>query len=512
MTNQPITNACETLSSARAKAEMTIRNTSRINYVCGAILYFAVVIALRADTITVTNTNDSGSGSLRQALVNATDGDTIDATGVSGVITLTSGELLVNKSVTISGSGANNLAVDGNARNRVFHIDPGITVVVSALTITNGNACCILPDNLGGGVYNDHAALTLSNCTISDNSALDAGAGLYNDGSLGSASAEIIGSIFVKNHATLEGGAIYNNGNGGAAILNVQASIINSNSADAEGLGGGIYNSQATATVDSCTISDNAANKGAGIYNYGPEGGPAVLQVSNSTLSGNSAQYGGGGAIYNDGSIFGSANVHITNSTLSGNSTTYYDGGGIYNNGYAGNAILQIENSTLGNNSAPEYGGTIFNIGGGGGETVVDLANTVLKAGTLGANIFNAEGTVTSHGYNLSNDDGGGYLIGPGDQVNTDPLLGPLRDNGGPTLTHRPLPGSPAIDAGDPSFTPPPLYDQRGPGFDRVVNGGLDIGSFEVQTGKPTPTPTPRPRPTPTPRPRPGPHSRPTPP
>jgi hypothetical protein len=108
-----------------------------------------------------------------------------------------------------------------------------------------------------------------------------------------------------------------------------------------------------------------------------------------------------------------------------------------------------------------------------------------------------------------------------------------LQNNGGLTFTHELLPGSAAIDAGDPSFTPPPLYDQRGPGFDRVVNGRIDIGSFEVQSGSPTPTPSPSPTPTPTatpsvtpsatptatatprftptPRPRPDPHPRPTP-
>jgi hypothetical protein len=58
-----------------------------------------------------------------------------------------------------------------------------------------------------------------------------------------------------------------------------------------------------------------------------------------------------------------------------------------------------------------------------------------------------------------------GFLTGPGDQINTDPLLGPLQDNGGPTLTHEMLNGSAAIDAGDPKFTPPPFYDQRGPDF-----------------------------------------------
>jgi hypothetical protein len=119
---------------------------------------------------------------------------------------------------------------------------------------------------------------------------------------------------------------------------------------------------------------------------------------------------------------------------------------------------------------------------------------------------------VTSNGYNLSSDNGGGYLNGPGDQINTDPLLGPLQDNGGPTLTYALLPGSPAIDAGDPSFTPPPWYDQRGTDFWRVRNNRVDVGSFEVQNGPAlTPTPTPTPRPTPAPRFRPTPYPRPTP-
>jgi hypothetical protein len=72
-------------------------------------------------------------------------------------------------------------------------------------------------------------------------------------------------------------------------------------------------------------------------------------------------------------------------------------------------------------------------------------------------------------------------LTAMGDQINTDPMLGPLQDNGGPTFTHELLNGSPAIDAGDPTFTPPPDYDQRGPGYPRVVNSRIDIGAFEVQ-------------------------------
>ena len=81
--------------------------------------------ALPANIIVVTNTNDSGPGSLRDALAVANDGDTIDATGVSGTILLTSGELQITHNVTINGPGADNLAVDGNAQSRVFYINPG---------------------------------------------------------------------------------------------------------------------------------------------------------------------------------------------------------------------------------------------------------------------------------------------------------------------------------------------------------------------------------------------------
>jgi hypothetical protein len=157
--------------------------------------------------------------------------------------------------------------------------------------------------------------------------------------------------------------------------------------------------------------------------------------------------------------------VQIANSTLSGNSAS--SGGGIYN-------------------STGQYGGTL------------EIGDTILNAGASGENIFNNGGTVTSQGYNVCSDNGGGYLNGPGDQINTDPLLGPLQDNGGPTLTHAPLPGSPAIDAGDPNFTPPPFYDQRGPCFVRVFHGRIDVGSVERQR---EPPPCTRPRPTPAPRP-----------
>ena len=145
---------------------------------------------------------------------------------------------------------------------------------------------------------------------------------------------------------------------------------------------------------------------------------------------------------------------------------------------------MSLTNSTVSGNSGSAVYNSILSSSGVSNSTISD----------------NGGGTVQSFGYNLSSDDGTGYLNGPGNQINTDPLLGPLEDNGGATFTHELLSGSPAISAGDPNFVPPPYYDQRGLGFDRVRGNRIDVGSFENQW-PPRPTPTPRPRPTPLPRP-----------
>jgi hypothetical protein len=163
---------------------------------------------------------------------------------------------------------------------------------------------------------------------------------------------------------------------------------------------------------------------------------------------------------------------------MSGNSASSV-GGAIFNVGIErGAGIVQIVNSTFNGNSTAHGPGDIENYG----ETAnLEIGSTILNSGASGANITNISGSVTSLGYNLSSDAGGGFLTATGDQINTDPMLGPLQDNGGPTLTHALLTDSPAIDAGDPNFAPPPDFDQRGPGFPRVVNGRIDIGAFEVQ-------------------------------
>ena len=378
-------------------------------------LFCSVSMSAYATTTTVTNTNDSGPGSLRQALVDSQDGDTIDFDpSLKGqTISLTSAELFINKSITISGLGPNLLAVS-RAQNapafRIFNLMPGRSVTIQGLTISNGLA----PEfGCGGGILDEGSSLSLINCTLSGNST--------------------------------------------------------------DGTGGGICaDANATLTIDSSTLSGNyAGDYGGGIANSG------TLTINNSTLSGNRGEFAAG-AILNG--FNGDASLTVSNSTLSEN-TTQLHGGGIFNEGQSA-----IGNSTLSGNSGMTAGAIYNRL------ATLDIESTILNRGELGPNILN-DGTVTSHGYNLSSDDGSGYLIGPGDQINTNPLLGPLQNNGGPTFTHQLLPGSPAIDAGDPNFTPPPFFDQRGPGFDRLVNGRTDKGSFELQAGT-SPTPTPSPTPT----------------
>jgi hypothetical protein len=165
-------------------------------------------------------------------------------------------------------------------------------------------------------------------------------------------------------------------------------------------------------------------------------------------------------------------------------------GGGIFSIGRnSGNATLTVFGTTLAFNSASSSGGGFYLDGTSSGLSKLEVGDTILKAGPAGANISSASGTVVSDGYNLSSDGGSGLLTNVTDQINTDPQLGPLKDNGGPTPTMALKSGSPAIDKGK-SFGL--TTDQRGAprpfDFAAVANatGGdaSDIGAFEL--GSPT--------------------------
>jgi hypothetical protein len=318
---------------------------------------------------------------------------------------------------------------------------------------------CVVSRNLYG-LYNDHAILSVSDCIITANSY----SGIDNYNSHGpSLSVELDND---RGDAKKIDGPF-------PGDLTIANTIISDNSEH------GIYNNGGYVTILNTTISGNSGEEGGGI-NTGGGKLPGNLTVINSTISGNFASSDGGGIA----SFF--SGLTIVNSTISGNTVgdpDYGYGGGIASGSGVVPPGLTITNSTVSGNSAATCGGVC------GG--TVEIQNTILNANASG----NIGGTVTSRGYNVCSDDGGGHLNGPGDQINTDPLLGPLRNHGGPTLTHVPLRGSPAIDAGDPSFTPPPEHDQRGACFLRVFGPRIDVGSVETQPRPSCVTPAPRPTP-----------------
>jgi hypothetical protein len=155
-------------------------------------------------------------------------------------------------------------------------------------------------------------------------------------------------------------------------------------------------------------------------------------------------------------------------------------GGGIFNNG-----TLTVTDSTISGNSAADDGGGIDNVG------TLTVGNTII-AGNTAPNGPDIDGAVsTDERNNLIGENNGSTGFGSSDLTGTvaDPLdadLGPLADNGGPTETFALSPGSPAINAGNNALIPSgQIYDQRGPGYARIVDGTVDIGAFEVQPAAP---------------------------
>jgi hypothetical protein len=231
-----------------------------------------------------------------------------------------------------------------------------------------------------------------------------------------------------SNHLAISGGAIYNHGAG--ALLTVSDSTFTGNHADGfQGAAGGIFNDYGTVTV------------------------------ANSTFSGNGAdQQGVGGAIYNRGILT------LTNSSFSGNSAAFGAGGAIFTSNYG---VITVTNSTISGNTAQATGG--FYLGADG---VATLRNTIIANNRPGGNCG---------GFPIT--DGGGNLSWPGTTcpgINADPLLRPLQDNGGPTWTMAPGPGSGAIDAGIDAIcagAPVNSLDQRG--VPRPQGSHCDIGAVE---------------------------------
>ena len=378
-----------------------------------------------------------------------------------GALTMTGSTIRHNSAFPISGGGGGG----------IFNGRGGTLIMIASTVLSNTSAF----GSGGGGIFNDGGTLTLTGTSVSYNGVLavsgfGGGGGIFNDS--GGALAMIASSVLSNTSDNGFGGGIFN---GDGSTLTVTTSAIAGNTTFS--IGGGILNSGALTVITSTVVGNTAWSGGGGILSDG------TLTLANSTVSGNSVTEGGGG-ILSDGTLT------VANSTLSGNNAAD-GGGGVFVYG----GLLNLNNVTLTNNAADSDSS---GMGDGGG--IYILAGTVNVTNTLVAGNSDyspitstlhpdASGTFISGGYNLV-----GVVTGTtgftatGDMTNIAPLLGPLQDNGGPTLTHALLSGSAGIDAGNPA---PPgtggnacrATDQRG--VARPQGSACDIGAFEAQVADP---------------------------
>jgi hypothetical protein len=399
------------------------------------------------DSVIDENDGNIGPGnlSLREAigLANATvnsapDSITFDPTvfATPQTIMLTLGELAITHAVTIAGPPSG-LTIDANQSSRIFNIDApgesGQTVAISAMTLTNGNS----PSGNGGAIRDTDEALVLTGVTINNCSTACNGGAVsieFKEGSLALSDSELTGNAATGSSSQGQGGAIY-------------------------------VTSSSVVSLVRCTVANNQAGFSGGGVAFSAGGS---LAIYDSTLSGNTA--GEGGAL----SLVRVA-ATIRNSTISGNSAAY--GGAISDAGTHPSPTLTIQNSTIAFNSATTDGGGILWATG-----FLTLVSTIVAKNTA-TSTPDISGPATMN-FSLLGNSSGATITGANNVLNVDPMLGPLADNGGPTLTHALMLGSPAINVGsNPALL---TIDQRGAGFARVVGKAADIGAFEVQVLPPS--------------------------
>jgi len=491
-----------------------------------------VLAAANAATFTVTTTNDSGTGSLRDAIAqaNAADGaDTINFI-VSGTIVLTSGQIPINGPLTINGPGANNIRIDGNANNRIFSIvatdpacpaldGPDYLVSISGLRLTNARRT---QSNAGGAIYSEHS-LALDSVIVDNNTAGWGGGVLFHIQYSGQ-SLTIHNSQFLNNTAQPLVATPSNSVGGAVAIaercaaapttpatVTIANSVFSGNRAQPAGAlngqGGAIVAiSLADVTITDTRIVDNhvvAPNppvagrnyRGGGIY-----GSAKSLTIVRTEIADNTATDATAGDVTRGGAL-GLINVtaalqassdamavRIINSTISGN-TSSASSGAMW---VRGNVALELDNSTVSDNSAaPSRAG---GIGFTRGPTEPPSnSNATAPTLTIVSSIlaYNTNSDVAGSTGDFATINATNSLIekicpspdceitvaGSGNLLAIDPMLGPLAFNAGTTRTPALLAGSPAIDSGSNPLNL--ITDQRGAAFARKVGPAVDMGAFE---------------------------------
>ena len=380
-------------------------------------------------TRTVANCNDTGSGSLRDAVANVVSGDVIDLSSLAcGTITLTSGAIEINQgNVAVQGPGPGSLTIDAGGKSRVFYHDRPGTLTISGVTLANG--------------YDLESAFAQGGCVV-------------DFGSLALDRVDVTACRAASTGDTALGGAVY------AFHLDMNRSTISGSTAGSTSsiaYGGGLF--ARTLTMQDSVVADNAAYAGNGHQSFG--GGLIAVYASSitrSTISANQAGLFAGALLFYDATV--------ADSTISGN-TAFSAFGGIGSYGF-----LALYNSTVAfNTSANGAGGVEL-------EGPAQLQGTIVFGNTSGGMPFDvgASGASPSGSHNLV---GATDVLLPPDTLHGDPHLGPLQDNGGSTPTHALAADSIAIDAGNNLLDLDD--DQRGSGFARVVGAAADIGAYELQ-------------------------------
>ncbi len=436
----------------------------------------AAAVPRQPQALVVSNCDDSGTGSLRDAVNNAVDGDTIDLTQLScSVISLSTGAILIGASgLTLQGPGSGHLLIQGSGGSGagILYDLGGGTLTLDGLDIAFGDKYRSDNPAHGGCVYTS-GNLNVSDahiyaCTVHANTYPASGGAIYAYGFV-AMSHVTIDLCGLTTTGPAKGGGVF----AGSDVIMRYSSVSGCrNATNDHGYGGGVFAGR-DLTVKYSTISDNENDEanlglGGGAYSRGNVG------IYWSTISGNSAEVGGG--VYMGRNSY-SPTANISESTISGN---YAQSAG----GMRASLPLKLYNSTIAFNNVPRA-----------------YTIPIGYAPSAGLSLRGSPVTITSsiiannvaYGQNNEEEDVGGdvpiTIAGsnnlimsseqptPGDTITTDPMLAPLAANGGLTLTHALMTGSPAINHGIPGTFD---YDQRGPGFPRVQNGVADIGAFEL--------------------------------
>lgn len=485
-------------------AGSTFTNNAALEYNGGAVRADEMDSVIIDSSQFMDNSTDDAGGAIAlsdiyvSALIsNSTISNNTAGNGGGGVYTssFAPGAALEINNTTVSGNTAgygagidadtslnilNNSMITGNTANNVggggirFDSDSKADLLrIEDSNIDNN----IAASGYGGGVhfYADNPSLLIRNSSISGNEAQEGGGGgiavNYDDGAGEQYGfVTIQNSVVSNNTAASEGGGLFLEVDDVHRAILIEDSDFSGNTAGDDGGGlhfyfdDGLYTSL---VIRNTTIADNLATEGGGMWLYDDDG--YSVNIDNVTFSGNTAEQSGGGLwFYSDDGA-----PHIQNSTFSGNDAGQY-GGGMFLTHEDGEGLL--DNSTVTGNYAYYGGGGVYNA-----DSELQIRSSIIAGNTsynsnpdLGGDNLYVEFSLIGDSDGVSLDSNNNNLF------DVDPLLGPLADNGGPTMTHALMTGSPAIDTG--LNTAPSADDQRGVGFERMIGLQTDMGAVESDT------------------------------